>query len=104
MAVMKFTAPVILMFFALATLLLTFFGDDSYSRLMTLRRSVEHQSGTNSRLQDQVSGLKREVVSLQNDPRAIEKAARSELGMARSDEIVIIFNKSSGTDGNGKSR
>lgn len=101
---MKFTAPVLLMFFALATLLLTFFGDDSYSRLMTLRRSVEHQGSTNARLHEQVTSLKREVAALQNDPRAIEKAARSELGMARSDEIVVIFNRSQGEIERGKGR
>ena len=44
---------------------------------------------------------KKQVVGLQNDPRTVEKAARSELGMARSDELVVVFEKKeqgSGTD------
>jgi cell division protein FtsB len=33
------------------------------------------------------------VNGLQEDPRTVEKAARSELGMARQDEMVVIFEK-----------
>jgi cell division protein FtsB len=40
-----------------------------------------------------VQALRREVQGLQSDSRTVEKAARSELGMARPDEVVVIFEK-----------
>jgi cell division protein FtsB len=43
--------------------------------------------------------LKREVTGLQSDPRSVEKAARSELGMARPDEMIVIFEKKKGESG-----
>jgi hypothetical protein len=55
------------------------------------------------------------VSGLQSDPRTVEKAARSELGMARPGEMVVIFEKqdsrgavpqeaASGEGTNGKAR
>ncbi len=44
-------------------------------------------------MEENVQALKRQVHGLQNDPRIVEKAARSELGMARSDELVVVFEK-----------
>jgi cell division protein FtsB len=39
----------------------------------------------------QVEELTRKVEQLRNDPQAIERIARDELGMLRSDEIVFQF-------------
>ena len=40
-----------------------------------------------------IEDLKSQVYNLQNDPRALEKAARNELGMARPNERIFIFEK-----------
>lgn len=89
---MKFNTPTLLTLLAVATVLLTIFGDDSFARLQSFRQSVERQRDINAHLSEQVQSAKREVNGLQNDSRALEKAARNELGMTRSDEIMVIFN------------
>jgi cell division protein FtsB len=71
----------------------SFLSDDGFSRLTSLNKSLELQQRANARLEDNVQSLKRQVIGLQNDVRTVEKAARSELGMARPDELVVIFEK-----------
>ena len=87
----RLSTPAVLTVLATATVLLTIFGDESYARLHSFRQSVEHQREINGKMQQQVSALKHDVAGLQNDPRALEKAARNELGMTRSNEILVIF-------------
>ncbi|MCA1961851.1 MAG: septum formation initiator family protein [Desulfomonile sp.] len=40
-----------------------------------------------------VRALERRLRSLRDDPRAVEKAAKCKLGMARPEEIVYIFDR-----------
>jgi cell division protein FtsB len=83
----------ILLLFALVAATILFISDDGFARLASLEKSLEHQRRTNARLDEGVQVLRREVRGLQNDPRVIEKAARGELGMARPDELVVVFEK-----------
>ncbi len=99
---MRVTATNILIVLAVAAAIVSFLADDGFSKLGSLSRSLEQQSRTNERLKDSVESLKREVAGLQADAREVEKAARSELGMARSDEMVVIFEKKG--EANEKSR
>ena len=95
---MRITAPLILTLCALATAILSLVGDDSYGKLLGVRGSIEHQKKTNAKLDESVTSLKRQIYGLQNEDRALEKAARNELGMARPDEDIVIFD-SSGQNG-----
>lgn len=90
---MKSTGFAIILFCALAAAVLSLFGDNSYARMQGLRHSLGAQHDKNEELREQVGSLRREVRSLQHDDRAIEKAARNELGLARSDEMIFIFDK-----------
>jgi cell division protein FtsB len=90
---MKITAPMILLTFAVVAAIFSFLIDDGFARLNSLNHSLEQQQRSNARLEDSVQGLRRQVSGLQGDPRAVEKAARSDLGMARPDEMVVIFEK-----------
>jgi cell division protein FtsB len=90
---MRITAPLVVLALALCAAVFSFLSDDGFSRLNVLAKSLESQQRTNARLEDNVQALKRQVHGLQNDPRMVEKAARSELGMARSDELVVVFEK-----------
>ena len=90
---MKYKVPVILIVCSLVTAALSFVADDSLAHLSALRRSVEEQRQANEELADTVGTLRREVQGLQRDPRSVERAARSELGMARPNEIVVVFDK-----------
>ena len=98
---MRITAPLVILACALIAASFSFLSDDGLAKLSSLLRSLELQQRANLKLEDNVQSLKRQVVGLQNDPRTVEKAARSELGMARSDELVVVFEKKeqgSGTD------
>lgn len=90
---MRITAPLVILACALVAAAFSFLSDDGLSRLTSLNKSLELQQRANARLEDNVQSLKRQVIGLQNDVRTVEKAARSELGMARPDELVVIFEK-----------
>lgn len=90
---MRSTATLFLLLGALAIAAFSFLSDDGFGKLSNLTRTLEQQHRTNSRLSDTVQALKREVRGLQSDPRTVEKAARSDLGMARPGEMVVIFEK-----------
>jgi cell division protein FtsB len=90
---MRSTATLFLLLGALALAAFSFLADDGFGKLSNLTRTLEQQQRTNSRLAENVQTLKREVHGLQSDPRTVEKAARSELGMARPGEMVVIFEK-----------
>jgi cell division protein FtsB len=90
---MRVTAPIIVLALALCAAVFSFLSDDGFSRLNSLAKSLDLQHRANARLEENVQALKRQVHGLQNDPRMVEKAARSELGMARSDELVVVFEK-----------
>ena len=71
-----------------------YFGVGNYQRLSLLSHNVSMQREKNGEIKQQVEQLRREVRGLQTDDRVLEQAARNELGMARKDEYVIIFNDS----------
>jgi cell division protein FtsB len=81
------------MILALVLALFSFVTDDTFGRLSSMQRGVDQQKLQNDKLGDQVELLKREVSALQRDPRAIERVARTELGMSRPDEITVVFEK-----------
>jgi len=90
---MRMTTPKILLACALIAAALSFLSDDGFIRLTPLSKGLEQQQRVNAQLEDGIYALKRQVNGLQSDPRAVEKAARSELGMARPDEMVVLFEK-----------
>ena len=86
------------LFLALVTTLFSIFGSDSYPHLLTLGNSLLLQEQKNVELGSKVTELKRRVFDLRHDERAIEKAARNELGMARPDELIIFFDRRGGSN------
>lgn len=90
---MRRFVPAILVFLALVTLGFVFLGENSYERISEVRNAINQQKQRNGDLHERVDDLKREVYGLQNDPRTLEKAARNELGMARPNEQIYIFEK-----------
>ena len=98
---MKGLAPGIILICALVAALFSLFGDDSYGRMQGLQRSLMAQQQKNSELRETVGNLKQEVYGLQHSDRVLEKAARNELGLAKQNEMVFIFDSPSKT-GNGK--
>ena len=99
---MKGLAPGIILFCALVAVLFSLFGDDSYGRMQSLEKSLSAQQQKNNELHAHVSELKRDVYGLQHDDRILEKAARNELGMARPDETIFIFDTSAKNSGDNR--
>ncbi len=69
----------------------SFFGDRGIlnlwterTRTLVLAREVDGLRAENAR-------LTAEIRALRSDPRAVEKLAREELGLARPDEMVIVL-------------
>lgn len=89
----KELAPFVLIVLGLVTAVLSLFGEDSYSKLTTLKKAVSMQQQENQSLGDKVNKLRYDVQSLREDDRALEKAARNQLGLARPNEEIFIFEK-----------
>jgi cell division protein FtsB len=88
---MKKVFPTLLLLFAAALTFKAIFANDSYGRLRELQVLLHRQREANQELKVNVLGLKRQISSLQQDPRTLEKAARNELVLARPGEMVFIF-------------
>lgn len=88
---MKQFAPLIVVVLAILTALLTVLGDDSYSRLSRFKETIVLQKEKNDVLRSRVEDLRLQVNGLLSSDRTLEKAARNELGMARPDEMIFLF-------------
>ena len=92
---MKSYAVFILLLCALAAVVFSIFGEDNYAKLMAMEHSLESQKRFNHELGSKVEGLREKVLGVVSDDRKLEKAARNELGLARPDEYIFIFEKRS---------
>ncbi len=64
-------------------------AEGGFRRYLRLSADVQSLKERNKKLGDDNARLRREVDALRDDPRAIERAAREELGLVRSGEIVF---------------
>jgi cell division protein FtsB len=84
-------AAVIASLLALIALLVgSFFGDRGVLQLMAQRKKAELLQQQLQDLRSENERLAYEIASLRSDPRAIEKLAREQLGLARPGETVFI--------------
>lgn len=67
------------------------FGDRGLLRLVEKRRQVESLRFEIEDLRAENAALVGEIASLRQSPRAIERLAREELGLARPDETVFLI-------------
>jgi len=65
------------------------------------KHSLERE---NERLRQGIKILERELTALRENPRAVEKAAVSKLGMARPDEKVYLFESNFSSNGNQRAK
>jgi len=69
------------------------FGDMgylSYKRLVAARGDIQGEIATVKQKNEQ---LEEEVRALKEDPEAIERLAREDLGLGRKDELIFNFEK-----------
>lgn len=90
---MRSLTPTLLVLLAVSIGALTIVGDDSYSKYVSLQGSLDAQVEKNDQLESKVGELRRKVTGLQSNPRELERAARDELGMARPDELIFVFDR-----------
>lgn len=62
-------------------------------RLRALQKELEDVNSENRELRRDVGRLRAEVQALRDDPAAIERIARGELGMVRRSEVVFQFGR-----------
>ncbi len=62
-------------------------------RMVSLRRELDAVRSENMRVRRTIASLKEEIRSLKEDPDAIERVARRELGLVRPDEFVFVMPK-----------
>ncbi|MGD0529495.1 MAG: septum formation initiator family protein [Polyangiaceae bacterium] len=62
-------------------------------RLRGLQRELDQVETENDELKRDVGRLRVEVKQLRDDPAAVERIARDELGMVRKSEVVFQFGK-----------
>ena len=67
----------------------SFFGDRGFLRMVAQRERAESLRREIELLRTENSRLAVEIVALKSDPRAIERLAREELGLARPGETVF---------------
>jgi cell division protein FtsB len=59
----------------------------------SMRRDLQQRQEVVQRLETTTARNQARIDALRNDPRAIEREAREQLGLARPDEQVVTFHK-----------
>ena len=60
-------------------------------RLRSLSKELSHVRSENAELRQQIRHLRGRVQHLRDDPAAVERIARDELGLVRTSEVVFQF-------------
>ncbi|HZU84784.1 MAG TPA: septum formation initiator family protein [Polyangiaceae bacterium] len=87
------TLPIVMLSLALLTVPVLVLAPEGLPHLRALRKEVEGVKAENDELRRDVSRLRVEVRRLRDDPAAVERIARDELGLVRHNEIVFQFGK-----------
>jgi cell division protein FtsB len=69
------------------------FGDRGLLTLFQKRRQVDELRLELEALRDDNARLASEIAALRTSPRAVERLAREELGLARPDEVVFLLHR-----------
>jgi cell division protein FtsB len=83
--------PLGLLLFAIVFVPLRILEAEGLPRYRALRAELQQTRENNARLRREVVELQQRVVRLREDPEAIERIARDEIGMLRRDELVFQF-------------
>lgn len=83
--------PFCLLLVAIVAVPVRIFAPEGLPRYRALLAEREEVRAENERLRRELRSLSREVESLRDDPEAIERIARDELGMVKAGELVFQF-------------
>lgn len=79
-----------LIFLTVALIVNALVGDDGLTELLRVRRQQADLAAALESARARNARLRQETQRLKTDPRAIEEAARRELGLMRRDELLFI--------------
>ncbi|MDP9150716.1 MAG: septum formation initiator family protein [Myxococcota bacterium] len=85
--------PIAMLALALVAVPLLLVQPAGLPRLRALQKELEDVNSENRELRRDVGRLRAEVQALRDDPAAIERIARGELGMVRRSEVVFQFGR-----------
>ncbi|MDB4976956.1 MAG: hypothetical protein JWN48_5297 [Myxococcaceae bacterium] len=88
---MAWLMPIGLLVFATFSVPVRILSEEGLPRYRTLQDQLTRLRGDNVALTQDIERLNREVKSLRNDPEAVERIARDELGMIREGELLFQF-------------
>jgi cell division protein FtsB len=87
------TLPIAMLSLALVAVPVLVLQPEGLPRLRGLQRELDQVETENDELKRDVSRLRVEVQQLRDNPAAVERIARDELGMVRKSEVVFQFGK-----------
>lgn len=86
--------PVAVLALALVSVPILIFQPQGLPRLRGLERELADVTAENQELKRDVGKLRGDVRELRDDPAAVERIARDQLGLVRKSEVVFQFGKS----------
>jgi cell division protein FtsB len=87
------TLPVAMLSLALVAVPLLVLEPEGLPRLRAMQHELDEVNTENDDLKRDVARLRIEVQQLRDDPAAVERIARDELGMVRKSEVVFQFGR-----------
>jgi cell division protein FtsB len=91
--VVERTLPIAMLSLAAISVPILLFQPQGLPRFQALERELDAVQGENAELRREIDRLRVEVRGLRDDPAAVERIARGELGLVRKNEIVFQFGK-----------
>jgi cell division protein FtsB len=85
--------PIGILALALVGAPILIFEPQGLPRMQSLEQELAQVDAENADLRRDISTLRVEVRDLRDDPAAVERIARSQLGLVRKNEIVFQFGK-----------
>ncbi len=83
--------PISILVLAVVAVPVMMLGPTGMGRLDNLRRERGRTDDEISRLSQQIRELRAQVKRIKEDPAAVERVARDELGLVRQTEVVFQF-------------
>jgi cell division protein FtsB len=66
-------------------------GQEGLPRYRQMRYELDDARAANRKLRSEIETLREEIGALRDDPSAVERIARDELGMIEPDEVLFQF-------------
>jgi cell division protein FtsB len=92
-AALQRALPVAILGLALVSVPVLIFQPQGLPRVRALDRELSDVESENTELRRDVDRLHTEVQELRDDPTAVERIARDQLGLVRKSEVVFQFGK-----------